>query len=113
MSTVEHRGIYVPDEFLREIAGAHRTTIARWRAEQRLPRPVSLLVRVVHHGELELVHDTWRGFRLDHRTGTLWTPEGWACTPGDVLAIKYRVAQVRALERELAAPGRSRVLSAA
>jgi hypothetical protein len=98
---VEHRGIHVPDDWLRDVAGAHRTTVARWRAEQKLPRAVSLLVRVMHHGELELVHDAWKGFRLDRRTGTLWTPDNWPCEPGDVLAIKYRVAQVRALELAL------------
>src|SRR5688572_8181578 len=98
----EHRGIYVPDEWLRDVAGAHRTTVARWRAEQRLPRAVSLLVRVMHHGELELTHDAWKGFRLDRRDGTLWTPEGWPCQPGDVLAIRYRAAQLRELERALA-----------
>jgi hypothetical protein len=98
----EHRGIHVPDDWLRDVAGVHRTTVARWRAEQRLPRAVSLLVRVMHHGELELVHELWRDYRLDRRTGTLWTPSGWPCAPADVLAIQYRAAHVRALEAELA-----------
>jgi hypothetical protein len=43
----------------------------------------------------------------------LWTPEAWPCTPGDVLAIKYRAAQVRALERELAGAVRSPARSVA
>lgn len=98
---LEHRGIYVPDDWLRDVAGAHRTTVARWRAEQRLPRAVSLLVRVMHDGELELIHDAWRGYRLDRRNGTLWTPTAWPCAPGDIAAIQYRLAQVRALELEL------------
>lgn len=96
-----HAGLYVPDDWLADVAGAHRTTIARWRSSQRLPRAVSLLTRVMHDGELELVHDAWTGFRLDRRSGTLWTPEGWPCAPGDVLAIRYRQAHVRALELEL------------
>jgi hypothetical protein len=99
---LEHRGIHVTDDWLRDVAGAHRTTVARWRAAQRLPRAVSLLVAVMHHGELELVHDAWRGYRLDRRDGTLWTPTGWPCRPGDIAAIQYRLAQVRALELELA-----------
>lgn len=99
---IEHRGIHVPDDWLSDVAGAHRTTVARWRAAQRLPRAVSLLVRVMHHGELELVHDAWRGYRLDRRDGTLWTPAGWPCRPADIAAIQYRTAQVRALELELA-----------
>ena len=99
---VEHRGIYVPDAWLCDVAGAHRTTIARWRAAQRLPRAVSLLARVMHDGELELVHDAWSGFRLDRRDGTLWTPGNWPCRPGDVLAIQYRAAQLPELELELA-----------
>lgn len=98
---LEHRGIHVPDDWLRDVAGVHRTTAARWRAVQRLPKAVSLLVRVMHHGELELVHAAWHGYRLDRRDGTLWTPDGWPCRPADVAAIRYRTAQVRALELEL------------
>lgn len=113
MRTVEHRGIHVPDEWLRDVADAHRTTVARWRETQRLPRAVSLLVRVMHHGELDLVHDAWKGFRLDRRDGTLWTPEDWPCRPTDVLAIKYRAAQLRELEQELALARAFRGLSAA
>ena len=96
-----HRGIYAPDAWLRDVAGVHRTTVDRWRRRQALPRALSLLVRVMHDGELELVHDAWRGFRLDRRDGTLWTPDNWPCRPTDVLAIKYRMAHVRALEHEL------------
>lgn len=98
---LEHRGIHVSDEWLRTVAGAHRTTVARWREAQRLPRAVSLLVRVMHHGELHLVHEAWRGYRLDRRDGTLWTPDNWPCTPADIAAIRYRAQQIDALEREL------------
>lgn len=108
---LEHHGIHVPDEWLRDVAGAHRTTVARWHAEQRLPRAVSLLVRVMHHGELELVHDVWKGFRLDRRSGRLWTPEDYPITPGDVLAIKYRAAQLRELERRLSLSDLDRFLA--
>lgn len=103
---LEHRGIHVPDDWLRDVAGVHRTTVSRWRAEQRLPRAVSLLVRVMHHGELELVHDAWRGYRLDRRDGTLWTPASWPCRSADVAAIQYRLAHVRALELALAQSSR-------
>jgi hypothetical protein len=99
---LEHRGIFVADDWLVDVAGAHRTTVARWRAEQRLPAAVSLLIRVMHDGELGLVDDAWRGFRLDRRAGVLWTPDDWPCRPGDILAIRYRMAQLRALELELA-----------
>lgn len=100
---LEHAdGLHVTDEWLRDVAGAHRTTVGRWRAGQRLPRAVALLIRVMHHGELELVHDAWRGYRLERRTGTLWTPADWPCRPADIAAIQYRTAQVRALEHELA-----------
>ena len=110
---LEHPGIHVPDDWLRDVAGAHRTTVARWRATQRLPKAVSLLVRVLHHGELELVHGRWHGFTLDRRDGTLWTPEGWPCRPEDVLAIRYRAAQLRALELARAGPARTPAASAA
>lgn len=113
MRTVEHRGIFVADDWLRDVAGAHRTTVARWRQAQRLPRAVSVLIRVMHDGELELVHPAWAGFKLDRRTGELVTPEAWPCTPGDLLAIKYRMAQVRALERELAIARSLRIRSVA
>lgn len=109
----EHRGIFVSDEWLRDVAGVHRTTVTRWRTEQRLPRSVSLLVRTMHDGELELVHDAWAGYRLDRKTGVLWTPEGWPCRPGDVLAIKYRAAQLRELERTLSLSDLDRYLRSA
>jgi hypothetical protein len=95
-------GLHVTDEWLCDVAGAHRTTVARWRAEQRVPRAIALLVRVMHHGELELIHAAWRDYRLDRRDGTLWTPAAWPARPSDVDAIQYRLAQVRALELELA-----------
>ncbi len=106
-----HAGIHVPDDWLVDVAGVHRTTVARWRARQELPRAMSLLVRVMHHGELELVDERWAGFRLDNRRGMLWTPEGFPCAPGDLLAIRYRQAHVRALELEL--ERRRRILEAA
>jgi hypothetical protein len=98
-----HTGIYAPDEWLCEVAGVHRTTVARWRARKALPLAVMLLLRVMYYGELELVNESWKGFRLDPRSGVLWTPENWPCTPGDLLAIKYRAAQVQELERRLSA----------
>jgi hypothetical protein len=98
-----HAGIHAPDEWLQAVAGVHRTTVARWRARQELPLAVSLLLRVMYYGELELVHEAWKDFRLDPRSGVLVTPEAWPCRPGDVLAIKYRAAQLEALERRFSA----------
>jgi hypothetical protein len=112
MSKVAHPGIFAPDEWLCAIAGVHRTTVARWRARQELPAAVSRLLRIALEGELELVHERWKGFRLDPRDGTLWTPEAWPCTPGDVLAIKYRAAQLLELERELGLSALDRYLAA-
>jgi hypothetical protein len=112
MPTVQHPGIYVPDAWLREVAGVHRTTIARWRDRQELPLAVSLLIRVMYYGELELVHEAWKDFRLDPRAGVLYTPEAWPCRPGDLLAIKYRAAQLRELEHELGLSALDRFLAA-
>lgn len=103
MRLVEQHGIYASTEWLAELAGVHRTTAERWKRSQRLPKPISTLMRVMLDGELELVHSDWSGWRLDRRTGVLYTPDGWPCRPSDILAIRYRLAQVRALERELAA----------
>lgn len=97
---LEQRGIYISTADLCELTGAHRTTVERWKREQRLPRAVSSLVQIAHDGQLELVHDAWRGFRLDRRSGVLWTPDDWPCRPGDIMAIRYRMAQLRALEAE-------------
>jgi hypothetical protein len=101
MRLVPQRGIFATPEWLAEISGAHRTTVERWRSSQQLPKAVSLLARIMLEGELALVHPDWAGFRLDRRDGALWTPEQWPARPGDLLAIKYRMAQVRELEREL------------
>jgi len=102
MTTVSHRGLYVPDAWLSDVAGVHRTTIARWRRAQAVPRAVSLLIRVMHDGELGLVHEAWTDFKLDRRCGSLWTPESYPCRAADLLSIRYRTDQLRALEHELA-----------
>lgn len=95
--------MFATDEWIAARTGAHRTTIARWRATRSFPAALVQLAELELHGRVELVHAAWTGFRLDSRDGTLWTPGNWPCRPGDILAIQYRQAQVRALERELAA----------
>lgn len=98
----QQHGIHASDDWLAGKTGAHRTTVARWRRTQRLPRSVALLIRLMRFGELELVHPDWRGWTLDPRSGTLYTPAGEPLKPQDLLAIHYRRAQVDTLERELA-----------
>ena len=94
--------MFATDEWIAARTGAHRTTIARWRESRAFPSALVQLAELELYGRVELIHAAWAGFRLDARDGTLWTPENWPCRPGDVLAIKYRLAHVQELERRLA-----------
>ncbi len=93
--------MFATDDWIHARTGAHRTTIARWRASRQYPPALTRLAELELEGYLERIHAAWTGFRLDRRDGTLWTPENWPCRPGDILSIKYRLAHVRALEHEL------------
>jgi len=53
---------------------------------------------VCHCGELDDLHKAWRGWRLVR--GTLYSPEGWAFTPGAVLTLPLLETQVREMQRE-------------
>lgn len=102
MQLSEQHGIFATTDRLTEIAGVHRTTAERWKRAQRIPRSVQLLLRLMLEGELELLHPAWTGWRLDVRSGEIYTPDGWPCRPSDILGIRYRVSQIHALELELA-----------
>lgn len=77
-------------------------TARRWKRQGRLPPPADRLADLVIGGELGALADPWRGFVL--RQKIIWTPEGFSVTPGQVCAIPYRLAQIAALQQQLAEP---------
>lgn len=84
------------------LTGAHPDTARRWKRAGKAPAAIAALLELRLAGELGLVDDGWRGFRL--LRGRLWTPEDAPVTPGDVRAIPYRREQLRELERRARGP---------
>jgi len=84
------------------VTGRHIDTARRWKRAGKVPHAHADLVRLRLVGELGVVDDGWRGFRLVR--GKLWTPEGAPITPGDIRAIPFRRAQLDELQRLALSP---------
>lgn len=93
--------MHVTDEWLRERAGVHRSTVARWRLSKRFPPAIARLAELELNGRLELIHDHWQGWRIDPRSGELIAPGGFTYKPGELLALPIRYQLQHELEREL------------
>jgi hypothetical protein len=85
-----------------ELTGVSLKTAQRWKRASRAPKIAARLMEITAHADLGALAPSWRGFRLI--AGTLWTPENYQLTPGDLRAIPYRAQQLRDYERELARP---------
>ena len=84
------------------LTGAHIDTARRWKRTGTMPAAIAALLELRLEGELGLVDQLWRGFRL--AGGQLWTPEGAPITPGDIRAIPFRRLQLDALQRRALEP---------
>jgi hypothetical protein len=89
-------------QLLAHVAGVSLATAHRWKRLHRIPEPAARLVALWLRGELGAIAPAWQGFTL--RRGVLWTPYGFSVSPGEISALAYRFAQLRALESELAEP---------
>lgn len=92
----------LPVAMLIAAAGVSADTARRWKRHRRIPPLAARLVQWWAHGDLGALDRAWTGFTL--RAGQLWTPYQFSVGPGDISAIPYRFAQIRALERELRTP---------
>lgn len=89
------------DDWLQKVTGAHRTTIARWRALGSLPPELVRLAKLELVGEIGLINDAWLGWRIDAKTGQLISPgETFAYTPGEICALNLRLQQLAELDRD-------------
>jgi len=90
-------------EGLATLTGAHVTTARRWKRLVRPPRWLSLLVETVIEGQLSPISRDFAGWVI--RGGMLYSPEGVCFTQGEIRALPFLHAQIRALqtERRLAA----------
>ncbi len=95
--------MFVTDEWLKERANVHRSTVARWRAQGRFPAPIERLAQIELEGRLELVHAHWDGWKINARTGELVAPGGMTYTPAELLAVPIRFQLMRELERRVTA----------
>ncbi len=80
---------------------SHKRTVERWLQRRKIPETPLRLLQIIQSGHLHLIHDSWDGWRICSRTGQLWTPAGDKIHPADLLAMKYRMHQIRALRTEL------------
>jgi hypothetical protein len=92
----------VPAEVIAAVARVSLSTARRYKRSGRLSAAHHALLELVIAGELGAIAPAWRGFLV--REDLLWTPHGFALTPGQLCAIPYRLAQLAALERAVAEP---------
>lgn len=101
---------HIPNAWLRERTGKHRSTITRWRLAGRLPPELVRLARLELDGELGLIHDKWAGWKIHPKTGELVSPGGECYTAGEIQCIPLQHQRIRALELECVARRRARLL---
>jgi len=70
-------------------------TAKRWKAGQAVPPSTALMVL---QRDLGCFHPAWEGWQI--REGVLYSPEGWAATPGDVLSIQFTQSQLATYRSE-------------
>lgn len=92
----------VRPEFIAQVARVSLHTARRWKRRGRVPPGSRALLELAIDGELGRLARAWSGFRL--HGDRLWTPHGFSVRPGEICAMPYRFAQIRALERALAEP---------
>jgi hypothetical protein len=93
--------MFATDDWLKDRAGVHRSTVARWRASRNFPPALVRLAQLELDGRLGLIHSAWEGFTLDARTGELVVPGGERYRAGELVALPIRAQHVRELERQL------------
>lgn len=92
----------LPASLLAEACGVSPDTARRWKRQGRIPPLPSRLADLAISGQLGTLGPSWSGFIFGKKE--IWTPHGFSVSPGEICAIPYRRAQIRALERELAEP---------
>ena len=90
---------YFTDKWVLEVTGRHRSSVTRWRQKNRFPREVQLLASVQLHGELGHIHRNWNDWRLDTRSGELFSPAGDSFTPNELVALPLRLQELNALRK--------------
>lgn len=70
-------------------------TAKRWKAGQAVPPPTALMIL---GKDLECFDAAWKGWQI--REGILYSPEGWAASPGDVLSIQFTQSQLATYRSE-------------
>jgi hypothetical protein len=84
-----------PPERLADLTGVDVSTARRWKRAGKLPAPILRLLALCLLGRLDLLG--WDGWTL--LDGSLQSPEGWAFSPGEVLALpllRLQLAQAQA-----------------
>lgn len=85
-----------------EACGVSLATAQRWKRLRQIPPLAARLVALYLNGDLGQLAPQWSGFVI--RKSRMWTPHGFFVRPGEICALPYRFAQIRALELELLTP---------
>lgn len=81
-----------------EIARRCRVDVAtarRWKRGVRCPPRTALMILLE---DLGCFDPAWKGWRI--RDGQLISPEGWAASPGEILALPLMRAQIISYQRD-------------
>jgi transcriptional regulator with XRE-family HTH domain len=70
-------------------------TARRWERGARCPPATSIMILAE---DLGCFDPAWKGWRI--RDGQLLSPEGWAASPGEILALPLMRAQITSYQRD-------------
>lgn len=83
------------------LTGVHRTTFHRWQTGRaRVPLAVLALLRIHAAQRLPSMGKDWDGWRFVG--AQLVTPSNESVSPGQILAMPYRLAVIREQEKQIA-----------
>jgi transcriptional regulator with XRE-family HTH domain len=90
-----NEGYGIPAEEIARRCGVSLKTAQRWkRGATRMPKTSAMILA----GDLGCFDPAWKGWIL--RKGQIISPEGWAVTPGDLLALPLMRSQITAYQAE-------------
>ncbi|EKF74049.1 hypothetical protein A11A3_10336 [Alcanivorax hongdengensis A-11-3] len=85
-----------------DFLAVHPSTIRRQESGKVPINPLFLRLLAIRAGHLGEIHPRWHGWQID-RDGEMFNPLGYkrGFVPGDLNALLFRAAQVRAMELKI------------
>jgi hypothetical protein len=83
----------IPAALIAKLCEVDISTARKWkRGKCRIPSASLKLLK----GDLSAFDPDWKGWTL--RNGTLISPEGWSCSPGEILSLPFLRQQIAHFE---------------